>query len=336
MRDTLLRLVLGVGTSLGVAIAVPARAEAPLHHAPAPAAPSTGGWQTHATEHFTILYAGEWCTAAYQGELLEEAHRRFHQAFDRAPFVLQVPREPLVALYFEDKADYLRYARHADRVDMSWTVAYYSAKTNRVAFFRYGQQATVPSGSGDSETTSALHQPAAADPGTVRPLDVQLSLASATHEAAHQLAFNTGLQQRGVIYPLWASEGLATSFELSAPGGEFGMDAPNPARSSRLERAWREGALRPLSDFITTTRVPTDDPRATDDLYAQAWGLFRYLYLHHREGLADYLAAMREAPKGHRSLDDLEDDFTAAFGPLATVERGWLEWVATQHLDTAP
>ncbi len=334
MTQKLIRLALGVCASLsGVAIAADeSAARQPAATAALPVlvaeAETASRWRTHQTDHFTLLYCGEPRPALRHAELLERAHARFHEAFGSAPFRLEAPTDPLVALFFEEKADYLRYARQTDHVDMSWTLAYYSARTNRTAFFRYGRHGTDPAHAGGSDTTSALHEPL--DPeaaATFRPLASHLALASATHEAAHQLAFNTGLQQRGVIYPLWASEGLATNFELTAEHAPFGPDSDNTARSDRLRDTYQNAGMLPLHEFVTLTRVPTSDPRATDEVYAQAWGLFRFLYLHRREGLADYLAAMRTAPKGHRDAVDLQDDFTAAFGPIHRLEPHWLAWV---------
>ncbi len=68
-----------------------------------------------------------------------------------------------------------------------------------------------------------------------------------THEMTHQLAYNSGLQKRGVMYPLWVSEGLATFFEGSAlpqwdPIG-------NTARRRTLAKLHAGGALLSLREL---------------------------------------------------------------------------------------
>lgn len=338
MRHRWLGLTLSVGATLG-ALAVGAavagesfsRLDATRSVLRDDSLGSPRDWRLHHTANFVVAYAGEANEVLPQAELLELAHERFHEAFGAAPFTLDPLRGPLVALFFQDKADYLRYARSADRVDMSWTVAYYSAKTNRIAFFRNGATRHGDDhADGGSESTPALHLFVSGDEAISAPAENPIMLASATHEAAHQLAFNTGLQRRGVIYPLWASEGLATNFELRSPGGDFGPQCDNPTRRDRLVRTWEADGLMRLHDLITLTRVPTDDARATDELYAQAWGFFQFLYTHRRDQLADYFAAMRTAPRGHRSVSDMRDEFTAAFGAMDVLDQQWSEWVAGQ------
>ena len=90
-----------------------------------------------------------------------------------------------------------------------------------------------------------------------------------------QLAFNTGVQTRGVMYPLWVSEGLATNLEADGAGG-LGLGRDNPGRRERLLRARAEGRLVPIADFLTLTRVPPHDGAAHDDgasEYGQRQGL---------------------------------------------------------------
>jgi hypothetical protein len=288
-------------------------------------------WHVHQTPNFNIAHDRDTERAIQQGDLLEATHRRFYETLGGPDFMAGPLSERMEALLFEDKDAYLAYARQADRVDMSWTVAYYSARTNRIAFYRYGGTRPRPAESGERQADGQLYGAAAGHETPQVAHAARVSLASATHEAAHQLAFNSGLQTRGVMYPLWVSEGLATNFELHEPGGDFGPEFDNPVRRARLQQVHRRGEMLDLHSFVSVTRPPTDDARLTDAYYAQSWGLFRYLYLHQRAQLANYLAELASLPRGSRDRDTLRREFVRHFGPILDVELGYNAWIAGNH-----
>lgn len=80
-----------------------------------------------------------------------------------------------------------------------------------------------------------------------------------SHEMAHQLAFDCGLQTRGVMYPVWIGEGLATNFE--SPDDTALFLGPNPSRQDRLARLVREGSLLPLTHLAVVTHPGELRPR---------------------------------------------------------------------------
>lgn len=345
MLRPLLAVALSVGASLGTAAADPTLPATPatdavsastagmeaVYAAPSPAVVARGplstGWNRHFTDHFLVAFTSDAYRerAQRQGQLLESTYNAFYGAFLPHDFGVGPTSRRLVCLYFDDKDDYLHYAKRVDRVDMSWTVAYYSARTNRIAFYRYGR-AEADDARNKSTTRDDLYGNAAAD-DTHAAGDQRVALASATHEAAHQLAFNSGLQKRGVMYPLWVSEGLATNFELQHADGELGPAADNASRRERLVRLKQDEELQPLSTFVWITRPPTGDAVATDAAYAQSWGLFRFLYEKHRTALSNYLATVRELPRGGRDRYTLRGEFTDAFGPIAAIESEWHAWI---------
>lgn len=251
--------------------------------------------------------------------LLESTHNAFFAAFPASRFDLGPLREPVTWVCFQASDQFSRYARLADRRDMSHLRGYYSARTNRVALLM--DDLSIASTARSSRMTSnATEDHAAADTLAPRRIDRRIS-----HEAVHQLAFNSGLYHRGVMYPLWAGEGLATNFERITVD-PIGPAHDNPDRRSRLVEAARAGRLVPLSQFAVLVRLPRD-PGDAADRYAQAWGLFHFLYRRHPAQLAKYLTAAAHTPPGWRDPQSLADAFTDAFGPIAPLSAEFLAWV---------
>lgn len=280
------------------------------------------GFTSRSTGHFLIVEADpQW--ARRVGPMLEFTWKRFYDDFTRAGFHLRKPSHPLVWICFGTRGEFEQYARRADQMDMSWSEGYYSSRTNRVALYSLPGEWSEPvpariASKSDSTSVSGMerHEVPVACPDAAR----------ATHETAHQLAFNSGLQKRGVLYPLWAAEGLATNFEADASGVlELGRD--NPTRRGALIDAAGSGRLTPLEELVVTTRVPGDSPRQTTELYAQCWGLFRFLLSRYPAELRDYFARVRECDPGYRDERTLRREFTRSFGSIDSVQRAWTAYI---------
>lgn len=296
------------------------------------------GFRIKRTAQFVLLHNTAPERAATRAALLELTHQRFFEAFGDF-YDLDDAERPLVCVLFADEDAYARYARRVDRLDMSWAGGYYSSRTNRMVLYdaptdapaderceRCGERhepeaAKVPVSDVDASDPETLLLAAAEEAGAAA--SPPLNLASTTHEAAHQLAFNTGLQRRGVMYPFWVSEGLACAFETNSPDEPFGLGKPNPNRLEDLRGAMRRDALIELERFVSMTRPPTRDRQRLNGIYAQAWALFQYLYLHERDALAAYLRTLADLPAGRRSERKLRREFTDAFGPIEQLEERW-------------
>ncbi|MFW6060458.1 MAG: DUF1570 domain-containing protein [Phycisphaeraceae bacterium] len=294
-------------------------------------------FQLETTDHFVIVHDTDARRARLRARLLEQTHERFYDAFDSFAS-LNSPTKPLVCVLFADRNDFSRYAQQVDWLDMSWSGGYYSSRTNRMALYdaqpRQAQERTAPADAHDHDTTerkqprsnepaSASDDHTASDSVNRASASPPLNLASTTHEAAHQLAFNSGLQQRRVMYPFWLSEGLACAFETNHADESFGLGQLNPTRLSDLRAAMQNGGLVPLNEFVTMTRPPTGDPQRLNAVYAQAWALFRFLYLHDRDKLATYLRRLAHTPHGSRPAGALRREFVETFGPIRALEKRW-------------
>lgn len=244
---------------------------------------------TRNSDHYTVFFAPGVATSneaeAHTVALLERTLLNFYQVMQASGFRLQTMSGPLPWIAFANSGQFNRYAIETDRMNLSWLDGYYSARTNRVVMMRLTPERTA-------------------------------------HEAAHQLAFNSGLQTRGVMYPLWVSEGLATSFETACvQTAGPGMD--NAGRRMRLLEARDNHRLRPLAEFLTMTRVPAGDTEVSEDLYAQCWGVFQFIFKHHRRELRAYLVTLARLPAGPRNVDRLSAELTRGFGDMPKLTRQW-------------
>jgi hypothetical protein len=260
--------------------------------------------------------------------------------------------ERLLCVIFGQQHEFADYARQVDRVDMSWSRGYYSARTNRIAIFDERTAAVLSRGLAPREPTTPLPPtdsvPADAAQLVLRtgPSDppdttarrlversqegariAALNTAKTAHEAAHQLAFNSGLQKRGVMYPLWVAEGLATSFEPADLDAPFGPGEDNPSRRRHLIEA-AQAELLPLSEFVVLTRVPKGGAQMVVEVYAQAWGLFHFLFTTRPAELRAYMAALAALEPGARDEGTLRREFVDAFGALPALQAAWDEYVA--------
>jgi len=266
------------------------------------------GFELLLTRHYVVCYEtsrdyAKWCAA-----LFERLHEVFLNFWSRAGIELTPPPRPLVVVIFSDKAAYEAHASRdlgaaADRV-----VGYYNLMSNRVTTFDLTEtDGLTGTGAGSAGTANQIMaSPAAA--GLV---------ATLVHEAAHQMAFNSGLHRRLAPVPLWVSEGIAIYFEtpdLAASGGWRGIGPPNRPRLDHFLAHHRHGDL---------VAIISDDDRfraveSPLDAYAGAWALTRYLVEAKKTKFIDYLRrqALKQPLADDSSTARLRE-FEAAFGASA-------------------
>ncbi|MHC4992601.1 MAG: hypothetical protein ACYTGC_16645, partial [Planctomycetota bacterium] len=142
-----MRLVVGVGLSLALAAARPAGASERLH------AESTAyrdaretlpsSFVEHETSRYVVLADTDRSWAVAQAELLERAHHEFRRfcrtlRLDAAPL-----RHKLVAVIFEDRDAYQRFALRHDRVPDAALSGYYAPANDRVVFYHVESNPSV-------------------------------------------------------------------------------------------------------------------------------------------------------------------------------------------------
>jgi tetratricopeptide (TPR) repeat protein len=310
------------------------------------------GFSAHTAPHFIVIYNTDKAWALNRAVLLERTHDIFQQTFRRAGLRSMPLSRRLIVVLFATHREFAHYARRTDGLVLGWSSGYYSTRTNRIAFFNdednpqfdevrrdmtaaqnqiidLDQQIATAAKARNHALVSELRRQQAEARKQLRWYENRLAAvggllntAKTIHEAVHQLAFNTGIQNRDASYPFWLSEGLATNFEATDPAAPFGPMHDVPIRRTALKEARDENQLLPLEKFITLTS-PSSEP---DDLiaarYAQAHGLFQLLFRKRNQQLRTYLRLAADQPNvtdpaAHRQL------FQQAFGDLATLDRDW-------------
>ena len=253
-------------------------------------------FKVHVSDHYLVIHSADEEHAKACATWLERTHDVFYANFGKTVIRPATLKRRLVCLVFTDAKDFVSYAKRADRATISGGGGYYSSRTNRIAMLH------SRSGMGYFGATMI------------------------PHEAAHQLANNTGLQSQVVLYPHWLREGLATNFEPTGSGKPFGPFSGEVTYHAGMLRSLHAGkALLPLDDLA----VMMDPPAGTNPMavYAQGWGLFRYLLTEHPEQMRAYLVGLARLGSGHHSSPAMLAVFERAFGPAEKLEGLWKKYI---------
>lgn len=249
----------------------------------------------------------------------------------RHGLALDVPSQPLIWVCSDDRGQDRRHSLSVEHVGAVFREAYYSTRTNQVVLCSEGLIEVRDAETSDASPLLVQRESRFPDGSYAFPASSGLVLVL-THEMTHQLAYNSGLQKRGVMYPLWVSEGLATFFEGSAlpqwdPIG-------NTARRRTLAKLHAGGALLSLRE-LSVLAGPDALGCSPADVYAQCWGLLAFLLTHHPDELSAYLGDLATSPVGRRSSVTLRRDFVRHFGSIGLLEQDWLKYVADLSSETS-
>ncbi len=204
---------------------------------------------------------------------------------------MALPDRRLTVLVFRDERPFLRFAEHA----IPGTVGVYSRSSNSLALFDFRNVPMSPNAAGQS------------------------NMETLTHEATHQLTFNTGLLERKADIPKSVVEGLAMYCERRR---FVGRNEPGQANLRRLDEL---AHLRRREPWISAEELLTDDRacfRRTGDrlllAYSESW-LLVYHLMNDPDRLLQfrgYLAAIRGRTDPKRRLEDAR----AHFGDLTRLD----------------
>ena len=269
------------------------------------------GFKIHQTKHYSIAYNTSLGYAQWVGALYERLYSAFYVYWPSKGAELKEPEFPLAAVVFDTRASYEQYARNELGASTATIMGYYSLPTNMVTMYDLtGQEES------QARISKILSQP-----------NSERNVATIVHEATHQLAFNSGLQQRFTDTPFWVSEGLAVYFEtpdLDSAKGWKKIGAVNRYNLINFRKYLRTREPGALSKLLSDDKR-FRDPATMADAYSEAWALNYYLintqghtYSKYLKVLAEQTPLVMQEPAARqeqflklfgRSLEELEADF---------------------------
>ncbi|MDY7109284.1 MAG: DUF1570 domain-containing protein [Planctomycetota bacterium] len=326
-------------------------------HARALLPPRFGEYQTR---RFVVLSDADVSWTRLQAQRLERAHHQFHRFARRLGLEPLPLRHKLVCVLFADRVEYQQFARTKDDVADPWIAGYYSPKNDRVVFYQgeanpsvvearhrlkqmrcemdsLAREADDAAREGRREHARVLRQQQQRyrdhlqrESARVSAFAEQISTATTIHETTHQLLFHTRLQSPRIQYPIWISEGLATSFETDDPDSAFGPDHEYAPRREAFGKVLRADDLVELRDLVALTRLAPTDERLIHAVYQQSYALVTWMNRSRRDELAAYLRLMLAEPPGSITADRYRALFEQAFGDIDRLQRAWLKHERSQ------
>jgi Protein of unknown function (DUF1570) len=275
------------------------------------------------TQHYVV--AGPPGRARKVAELCENVYRTFATFFSVRGFHLDKPAFPLVAVVFQKREQFIRYARRDGVALASRILGYYHPESNRFAMYDDPKARLTQLGAGDRpEATTRF--PVFARAGGLSTLEITI-----VHEGTHQVAFNTGLHTRVGQNPRWVVEGLATVFEASGirrrSGDRGARSRINPDGLLGFRRYVAAGRKRrSLKDFIAGGSLFRKN---IHHFYGEAWALSFFLLETRSQKYSTYLKLLaRRDPLAPCTADERVADFRKAFGDdLDRLEIDYLRFV---------
>jgi hypothetical protein len=231
---------------------------------------------------------------------------------------------PLIAIVFDSKANYARFARTELKDGADSIVGYYSLRTNRVTTYDLTGRGDLRSSKGRPRSSSVINQ-------VLSQPQAAPTVATIIHEATHQLAYNSGLQTRFADNPLWLSEGLAIYFETPDLKSSKGWRNIGALNRSRLSRFSRDFAQRPQSgalELLLTNDERMRDPDTAVSAYAESWALCYFLAKRKSKQFSAYLGELSKlAPLEDPGTAGRLEAFRKHFGDLERLDREFVRYM---------
>lgn len=244
-------------------------------------------------------------------ELLERVYESFLLTFHSRGVDLDVPKERLQVVLFNNYADYKDFSTRlsAELVSASGfympekNISFFFDHASTERFKKLDEIATKLKGLGKDAAKGKMY--GAKDlvrlANTIDLL-IQIDRESndievVSHEATHQMASNTGLFPHHVRVPKWVHEGLAAYFESPNDGAWAGIGAVNEQRLT-FYRALEPDKEHSNLNFIVGDQI-FDYAASLGAIlhgYGQAWALTHFLVEKHFDQLMRFYKALGELP----------------------------------------
>lgn len=309
------------------------------------------GLRRYETAHFVVLSDCDPTWTRSKMALLERTRHQYLRFVEQLGF-LTVPHEhKLLCVMFSNHEQYSEFASSEDRVNAPWAGGYFATQANRVVLFddrqgpaireahakldEHAARAADARARAESaleeewtamaeslaEAAAKLEADVAASRQRIDEHADRLANAKTIHEAVHLLAYNTGLQSLGRVYPFWVSEGIATAFETANPDLPFGPRHPYADREESYERLMREDRLLPLKQVVSVPAGLQGADELGDAIYSQSYVLFTHLVRTSPAAVKRYIEELNAQPSGHFDAEFQVALFEKHFGRLGALER---------------
>lgn len=263
------------------------------------------------TGNYIIAYTCEPEYARQAGELLEHTRSMFiHTLRNKGGFQFTPPVQPLIAVIFGSRDEYLRHVSEDSQDAYSWTSGVYLQQTNRIYFY---QRSSVRAAAGGRTGVTNLATPIGANGRGFDPANVEIVV----HEGVHQIGYNLGIHRRYADQPTWLVEGLATYFEASDPEAKSGWSGAGRLNDRRLHALAQHFEQLPKG-FLTglvTEDAAFANAAKNDIAYSAAWALTYFAMNTAPRSYVKYLRLVGGRPHYAKySTEQRLADFKQAFG----------------------
>lgn len=316
----------------------------------------SSGMQVATSNHFILLHdtAGKAAPGRRKSraqerlDLLEEVYESFLLLFHAQDIVLDIPRDRMKVVLFNEYDDFENFATSLHPT-LTSASGFWEPIRNVSVFYDHASDSTFEALEKIQEENKKKAEEAKrtrSNPSLVRfvkTLDLLIDVARenaditvVSHEATHQMAGNTGLLPRQVEIPRWVHEGLATYFESPGDAAWAGIGAVS---EQRLEyyRALENDRAHSNIDFIVADQI-FDYARSHGALlhgYGQAWALTHFLIENHLKELVGFYRMLGEMPPDvplNPSL--LTDVFNQVFGSdHKALDQEWRQYMKSLKTD---
>ncbi|MEQ1828313.1 MAG: DUF1570 domain-containing protein [Pirellula sp.] len=272
-------------------------------------------------------------------ELLETIFESYFLKFALHGVQLETPNQRLMVILFSEEQSFQRYSAAVD-TRLAYAGGYWSPKDNISVFY---DQGTTPSMKRMTETVDDLKKRKLQLRGTALSQEVALlsnaielitkvakeesDIEVVSHEAAHQLAGNSGIMPRDRITSRWAHEGLASFFETPSGAVWGGVGAVNQSRLMDHRIVTRDRSRTGIESIVSDRLfLEAKNQLEAVEAYGQAWALTYFLMNTRFEALMAYYKATNALPDDANGEVRLRA-FQSVFGETRLLEPSFLEYM---------
>jgi hypothetical protein len=291
------------------------------------------------TKHFLLMHdtpdkpvRGKVTRADERAQLLETVYECFLLRFYAYGVELEIPKERLKVVLFNDYNDYRQFSLRLSP-SLASASGFWSQTNNTAVFFDHGTNEEFKmlaqlNKELQQDKAKAQRERGRGAADIVRLADtlallIEISredsdIEVVSHEITHQMAGNTGLLPRHVQVPSWVHEGLATYFESPNGASWSGIGAVNDSRL-KLYRVLAPDREHSNIDFIVGDQIfdYAGNTYTTLHGYSQAWALTHFLMEKHFDKFIAFYRRLGEMPPDLiLSQDALTQLFDEAFAGI--------------------